>query len=138
MRQKSSVSFFALHLGAAVGPDAIGATGKGAPELLAHQAHDHRALVETVIARHDFQHLEVAQGRREGADFALDHIQILYKTCIACQAAARCAGGGSCFRQRPIHRAVSFSCTPFCARRWARAAKSTWSSSWSWLKQEKT
>src|SRR5207248_968472 len=54
------------------------------------------------------------------------------------QAALRCAGGGSCLRQRSIQSAVSFSCTPFCARRCDSALKSTWSSGWSWLKQEKT
>ena len=39
---------------------------------------------------------------------------------------------------RSIHCAVSFSCTPFCASRSCSAGKSTWSSAWSWLKQENT
>src|SRR5437879_10799267 len=46
--------------------------------------------------------------------------------------------GGSWFKHRQIHNAVSFSCTPFCARRCASEPKSTWSSGWSWLKQENT
>src|SRR5437879_13887082 len=140
LRCTAGLSLLTLHLGAAVGADLVGAARKGTPELLAHQADQCRALVQAVIARHDLEHLEVARCRRERADLglALGHIQILYKTCIGRQAAFRSAGGGSCFRQRPIHSAVSFSCTPFCARRWARAPKSTWSSGWSWLKQENT
>ena len=40
--------------------------------------------------------------------------------------------------ERSIHRRVSFSCTPFWARRARRLSKSTRSRSWSWLKQENT
>src|SRR6266496_911613 len=133
----AGLSLLTLHLGAAIGADLVGAARKGTPELLAHQADERGALVQAVVARHDLEHLEIARRRRERADLGLDlrHIQILYKTCIGRQAALRSAGGGSCFKQRPIQSAVSFSCTPFCARRWARAPKSTWSSGWSWLKQ---
>ena len=41
-------------------------------------------------------------------------------------------------RQRSTHSLVSFSCTAFWPRRSCSTRKSTRSSSWSWLKQEKT
>src|ERR1051326_276686 len=134
------ISFASFHFGSPVRTNAVRSPGKGAPELLAHQADQRRALVHAVVARHDLEHLEVARRGRERADLdpAFHHIQILYKTCIRRQAALRASGGGRSFRQRSIHSAVSFSCTPFCIRRWARAAKSTWSSGWCWLEQEET
>ena len=51
--------------------------------------------------------------------------------------------GGRSAAAQPLEAAVdplrvSFSCTPFCPRRWRRPAKSTRSSGWSWLKQENT
>src|SRR5258706_6803435 len=134
------ISFAVLHLGASIRANLVGAPREGAPELPAHEADERGALVQPVVARHHVEHLEVARRGREGADLGFDlrHIQLLYKTCIPGQAAFRSAGGGSCLRQRPIQRAVSFSCAPFCARRCASAPKSTWSSGWSWLKHQKT
>src|SRR5436190_18226265 len=134
------ISFAVLHLGASIRANLVGAAGEGAPELPAHEADERGALVQAVVARYYVEHLEVARRGREGADLGFDlrHIQLLYNNCIRGQAAFRCAGGGSCLRQRPIQRAVSFSWAPFCARRCASAPKSTSSSGWSWLKQEKT
>src|SRR5574342_121689 len=96
------ISFFILNFSATVGPDFVGATWERTPELPSHEADDRRALVEAVIARHDLEHLQIARRRREGADldFALHHIQILYKTCIERQAAFLSAGGGRSLRQR--------------------------------------
>src|SRR5262245_23061506 len=100
-------SCFILHFSAAIGPDLVRPAGEGAPELLAHQADERRALVEAVVAGDDLEHLQVARRRRKRADLDLGfrHIQILYKTCIAGQPCLPAAAAASA--AAPARRAAS-------------------------------